>query len=314
MSVKLGGYFQHFVSIDERTDSRSRVEFMLENSRSLLVKWQNRKGRSRIYAPRIKWSKWLSSGAIEDEALPSAGRKENRDADEGLMTEEGSDEASNRSLLQTSIVERNLHHGLAQDHLRQFATRRWMRLREKAADTVEWIQKSEDLRYAFRIAFGVMLVTWPGYVPKWTAWYSQNRGSKWRELADAFTDPALVWAAFQLIFITEVSIGTSIKTTMIRGIGTTLGCLWGWAAVESRNGDRFITALMVFLGIIPCIYIQLAGKYPKAGMVTIISLAVVAIATEIESVPGKLPESYLALFTIRKIRCLHLLWSSLLIY
>jgi len=97
-----------------------------------------------------------------------------------------------------------------------------------------------------------------------------------------------VWAALQLVLITEVSIGNSITTFIIRGTGTTLGCLWGWAAWEARKGNAIVCAVMICIGTIPSVYIQLGTKYPKAGMVSIISMAVVALSTELETVPGKL--------------------------
>lgn len=84
-----------------------------------------------------------------------------------------------------------------------------------------------------------------------------------------------------------MSIGTSVRTFIVRGIGTTLGCLWGWAAWESRNGNQIVSSAMICIGLIPATYVQLGTKYPKAGMVSIISMCVVTLATELETVPGK---------------------------
>lgn len=101
----------------------------------------------------------------------------------------------------------------------------------------------------------------------------------------------IVWAALQLIFITEVSIGTSVMTFVLRGIGTTLGCLWGWAAWEIHGGNRVVCAATICVGLIPATYVQLGTKYPKAGMVSIVSMCVVALATELETVPGSMVKS-----------------------
>ena len=98
----------------------------------------------------------------------------------------------------------------------------------------------------------------------------------------------VVWAALQLVLITEVSIGNSVRTFVVRAIGTTLGCLWGWAAWEARKGNAIVCAVMICIGIIPSAYVQLGTKYPKAGMVSIISMAVVALSTELVTVPGEL--------------------------
>lgn len=101
------------------------------------------------------------------------------------------------------------------------------------------------------------------------------------------TNMLSVWATLQLIFVTEVSLGTSIWTFIIRGIGTTLGCLWGWAAYEALHGQRVVTAVMLCIGIIPSTYVHLGTNHPKAGMVMIISMCVVALSTELQTVPGK---------------------------
>ena len=149
-----------------------------------------------------------------------------------------------------------------------------LQFRGRFADALEWAQSSDDLLYAFKLAIGVILVTWPAFVSDWNKWYSLNRG---------------LWAALQLVFITEVSIGTSVMTFFLRGIGTTLGCLWGWAAVEARDQNRIVIAVLICIGVFPCAYIQLGTQYPKAGMVAIVSMCVVSLATEIETVPGKSP-------------------------
>ena len=97
----------------------------------------------------------------------------------------------------------------------------------------------------------------------------------------------IVWAALQLVLITEVSIGNSVMVFFLRAIGTTLGCLWGYAALEARNGNRIVCAAIVCIGLFPCVYVQLGTKYPKAGMVCIVSICVVSLAYELQTVPGK---------------------------
>lgn len=43
---------------------------------------------------------------------------------------------------------------------------------------------------------------------------------------------------------------------------------------------------MIFVALFPCAYVQLGTKYPKAGMVCIVSICVVALSTELDTVPG----------------------------
>ena len=270
----------------------THIEGMLKHSRALVERRQHRKGRRRVYAPRIKWSKWLYTGGEEDEALPDSGRKGNR---KGVSDEHGDDEDDVESLnskksllahprdLENNPVPRTIKEDAKKEDKQQKNKSRGreverqgnplsLRLRGQAADVLEWIQHSEDLLYAMKLGFAVYLVLWPAFVASWNTWYSLNRG---------------LWAGLQLILITEVSIGTSVWTFVLRGVGTTLGCIWGWAAVEARGGNRIVCAAMILAALFPCAYVQLGTKYPKAGMVCIVSICVVALSPELVTVPGR---------------------------
>ena len=99
----------------------------------------------------------------------------------------------------------------------------------------------------------------------------------------------------------EIAIGTSIMTFFLRAIGTTLGSLWGWAAYEARSSNPVVCTAMLFVGLIPAVYVQLGSKYPKAGMVSIVSMCVVALSTELQTVPGELAHPYLYIkLTLRR--------------
>lgn len=270
----------------------SHVEDMLKHSRYLVVRRQERKGRIRIYAPQIRWSNWLVTGGQEDEAMPASGRKANRNGQAEDQTENEADAESldsHKTLLashSTSIQDQapSIGRPLPIDNFDKVQGPKqsdgdsgrgtiMSNLRDRAADLIEWIQESEDLFYALKLTIAVFLVTWPAFVASWNTFYSLNRG---------------LWAALQLVFITEVSVGSSINVFILRGIGTTLGCLWGWAALETDQSNRVVHAVMACIGFIPCAYVQLGSSYPKAGMVGIVSISVVVLATDLETVPGGL--------------------------
>lgn len=269
----------------------SHIESMLRHSRELVQRRQNRNGRRRIYAPHIKWSNWLYTGGEEDEALPKSGRKSNRqgtldehedDEDEAeslhskssLLAHQGDLEKNAVPLKSKEEAKKRENKFRAQDSKRQEISYS-LRLRGQAADALEWIQHSEDLLYAMKLGVAVFLVLWPAFVAAWNTWYSLNRG---------------LWAALQLVLITEVSIGTSVWTFVLRGIGTTVGCLWGWAAVEARGGNPIVCTAIILVALFPCAYVQLGTKYPKAGMVCIVSICVVSLSSELDTVPGKFDE------------------------
>jgi hypothetical protein len=77
-----------------------------------------------------------------------------------------------------------------------------------------------------------------------------------------------------------------VKVFILRSIGTTLGCVWGYAAYSAGHGNRVVCGVMLSIGVIPSTYVQLGTPYMKAGMVIIISMAVVALSTELQTVPG----------------------------
>jgi hypothetical protein len=266
---------------------------MLRHSRVLVEKRQARHGRHRLYAPRINWRKWLVSGGEEDMlALPESGRKEARSGNKNEVEDvEDSANTSEQSLLS----KKNIEAGATVEpssprpaiHANQAANREkkrlkkpslMQRLRNGLADTIEFLVGSEDLSYALKLTIAVFLVTWPAFLHQWNAWYSLNRG---------------LWAALQLVLITEVALGTSVMTFMLRGVGTTIGCIWGYAAYEARNGNRIVCVVILVIGIIPSTYVQLGSKYVKAGMVSIISMCIVALATEDGTVPGTATENFL---------------------
>ncbi|KAI9878349.1 MAG: hypothetical protein M1830_001167 [Pleopsidium flavum] len=273
---------------------------MLKLSRLLVERHPLRRGRRRIYPPHINWQKWLYTGGDEDERLPANGRQAAR---QGTADEPDDEQETTTVKSQETLVmepkEGDIEQGIHESGVRKEKSRRpqrlpkekldslgstpekpplMLRVRGSMADIVEWIQTSEDALYAFKLVIAVYLVTWPAFITTWNTWYCLNRG---------------LWAALQLVLITEVAIGTSIMTFFVRAIGTSLGCIWGWAAYEARNGNEIVCAAMICVGLIPATYVQLGTKYRKAGIVAIVSMCVVALSTELKTVPGTATENFL---------------------
>lgn len=284
---------------ESNTDHCStHLQEMLTHCRELIEQRQQRHGRRRVYAPRIKWSKWLNTGGEEDEAVPATARKANKQGNtkpedddddiesldsriEKISSRRGTDveKASNTIVREESSAKNQATLRKSKSTTsRESSDSLGFRLRGNAAATIEWVQDSDDVLYAVKLGFAVFLVIWPSLVASWNTWYSINRG---------------LWAALQLVLITEVSIGTSVNIFILRGAGTTLGCLWGWAALEARGENRIVCAVMVAIALFPCAYVQLGTPYPKAGMVCIVSICVVTLATELETVPGTATDNFL---------------------
>ena len=183
---------------------RAHVEDMLKHAKDLVQKRHQRYDRRRVYAPRIKLSKWLYTGGEGDESLPTTGRRQNRkDTPEGRLVNADTNSVSANQTLTAATRDNDIEKGRAaqanaskqNNKLKKTSTRTkkgtsncqetmssFLRLRGKAADTVEWIQDSEDLLYAMKLTIAVFIVLWPAFVPSWNTWYSHNRGCKWDEL------------------------------------------------------------------------------------------------------------------------------------
>jgi hypothetical protein len=265
---------------------------MLTHSRKLVEKRQARHDRRRLYAPKLQWRKWLTSGGEQDMmALPTKGRK---DARTGTLKESSDDDTSVTNSEVNLLKKPNDEEAATRTNdtapeepairdnppakKTKYKGTMTHRFRNHLADVVEWALSSEDVLYSIKLTVAVFLVTWPAFLSAWNYWYSVNRG---------------LWAALQLVLITEVAIGNSVFIFILRAVGTTLGCLWGWAAYESRGGDRIVCVVILVIGIIPSTYVQLGTKYIKAGMVAIVSMCVVALATEDQTVTGTATENFL---------------------
>lgn len=174
---------------------------MLRQARILVDRHNQRHGRRRLYAPHIKWSKWLYSGGAEDEAMPTPARKANREGNSDALDDDEDETSSlnsNQPLLSKGSqddIENNVQARVtiadgapkqaskpksptskrtATSEERIFS----LQLRGRAADALEWVQSSEDVLYAMKLAVAVFLVIWPAFVASWNTWYSLNRGCK----------------------------------------------------------------------------------------------------------------------------------------
>ncbi|KAG6011522.1 hypothetical protein E4U54_008042 [Claviceps lovelessii] len=265
---------------------------MLRHARKLVEKRQRRHDSSRIWIPQLRdFRKWLATGGEADTmGLPDganrAARQQQRlktvpsrdqhndSLDDGDVSPAAKDE---ESIPGDDKTGRAPHHKSAlppkrKEHERRRKKSHYQRtnqqaltvIRAAAADAIEWLKDSDDVHYALKLAIAVFLVTWPALSTPSDAWYSRMKG---------------VWAPMQLILMFEVSIGTSLFGIAIRLFGVIFGCLVGYLAVEIAHGHRAAVVLILFIGIVPSVYVQIATKYVKTGMISIVSMAVVALAT-----------------------------------
>lgn len=262
----------------------AQVMDMLKHSRNLVERRQARHERRRLYWPNISWKKWLATGGEHDiTALPENARKEARtghglredpngpdddpnDSNEQLLRYPKDEEVGHLIRRQSTIPEKGKIPKRKGPLKSEASNVLW--LRGLAADTVELFADSDDLAFALKMCIAAYIVTWPAFVPSYNAWYNSFRGS---------------WVTFQLILVFEVSVGTSFQGFFLRVVGVIFGCVMGFLAYEIGQGNRVVAVVILVLGIIPSSYIHLGTPFVKTGIISIVSMSVVGIATILQA-------------------------------
>ncbi|RYC61362.1 hypothetical protein CHU98_g4842 [Xylaria longipes] len=252
---------------------------MLKYTRTIVERRQTRNGRRMLHWPHISWKKWLVSGGEQDgNVLPENARKgartghgsieDSRNEDDesacnstDALVRPTTDEETGAGLKETLPQKRE---GPRRKGPRASKSKNILWMRGLAADTVEFFQDSDDLAFALRMTIAALLVTWPAFVPSLNAWYGSVRGT---------------WATLQLILVFEVSIGTTFLGFFLRALGTTFGCTVGLIAWEVGQGNRVVLVVILAIGLFPASYVHLATPYAKAGIISMVSLSVVGLAT-----------------------------------
>ncbi|KAL6883950.1 hypothetical protein HDV57DRAFT_436869 [Trichoderma longibrachiatum] len=282
--------------------SSTHILKMLRHARQLVEQRQRRHDRTRIWMPQyssLRW--WLrTTGELDSMVLPEGARKAARRGDlagdnspkaeskdpAGVLDREKQprggatdEEAGPTAVPQPEGVltrRKTNRRKKGEDKEKRLKFKRndkrvncpdsWiLKIRGTVANVFEWAQDSDDLFYALKLAFAVFLVSWPAFVPSWNAWYASVHGS---------------WAPLQLIFIFEVAIGSSVVAFIIRLVGLVLGCTAGYVSFIIAGGSRAIIVVVLAFTLLPATYFHVATKYVKAGAAAIISMNVVAIASE----------------------------------
>ncbi|KAI1142455.1 hypothetical protein F5Y05DRAFT_371006 [Hypoxylon sp. FL0543] len=261
---------------------------MLRHSRALVERRQARKNHRRLYFPKIGWKKWLTTGGERDvNALPENARKEARtghglredpdgrdndteDSDEQLLRHHKDEETGHAISKQPTVPEKGKI-PIRKGPQKSEANNTIIWLRGLAADAVEFFADSDDLAFALKMCVAAYIITWPAFVPDYNGWYNSVRGS---------------WASLQLVLVFEVSVGTSFQGFFLRAFGVVFGCVVGFLAYEIGQGNRIVAIVVLVFGIIPSSYVHLGTPYVKTGIISLVSMSVVGLATILQP-PGE---------------------------
>ncbi|KAH6660449.1 hypothetical protein BKA67DRAFT_548078 [Truncatella angustata] len=261
----------------------SQINHILEHSRHLVKRRQARNDQRRLYFPKISWMKWLKTGGEKDiNAVPDDARKAARagrgDDKQGTRSGETDSSTSNEKPFEQpgEEVGRPPHEQQVkfpfQERIPQrkglhnpnASTALW--LRGLAADVIEFVADSDDLAFALKMSVAGWLITWPAFVPSLNAWYVSMRAS---------------WATLQLILVFEVSVGTSIQGFLLRVIGVIYGCVAGFLSYRIGQGNRVVVVVVLVIASLPAAYTHLGTPYVKTGIISIVSMSVVGLASTV---------------------------------
>lgn len=136
---------------------------MLKHGRDLVKERRKHKSKHRIHFPSLALiRKWLRTGGEEEGTR--FGQRFKTVADYRQANDK-------KKIDDTQVTEKH------ENTLQQCADRinhgssRIIRLRETAADIVDWFMYSDDIHYAFRLTIGVLLVTFPAFIEETAHWY-----------------------------------------------------------------------------------------------------------------------------------------------
>ena len=256
---------------------------MLHHARELVDQRRKRNDRPRLWMPHYAdIRQWLvTSGESDAMVLPESARKSIRTGkttkppsrsersdsssfEVPLPWKKGDEESNHAALSGEKSAKKQRYKGHEGKKPKSKHTGPISKLRAWLANGLEWAQHSDDLAYALKLSLAVFIVSWPSFVSSWRTWYGNVRG---------------IWAPLQLVLVFEVSIGTSLFIFLVRLFGVIFGCVMGLASYEIARGNRIGMVVILIFGIVPCVYIQIATKYVKAGMIAITTMCVVALGT-----------------------------------
>lgn len=128
-------------------------------------------------------------------------------------------------------------------------------------------------RFGIQITVGLMVASFPMFIPKSREWYVDIRGT---------------WIGFVCILVLEPQVGSTFFVFFLRGVGVISGAAWGYlsyvAAINQTN--PYLETIVTIFGAIPGYYYFLGTPYVKAAIIGIISIYIVLLSSALPSEIG----------------------------
>ncbi|KAI9320587.1 hypothetical protein BX666DRAFT_2024230 [Dichotomocladium elegans] len=124
--------------------------------------------------------------------------------------------------------------------------------------------KKYEFKFALKIAVAVTALCIPAFVPWKAEWFSNERCQ---------------WSSVTVVAIMNPTSGGTLQASLWRVVGTVIGTLVGWAALETGKGSAYVLAIFAVLlaSAGPFFFIHLGSTYNKVGLVVLISYVIVAL-------------------------------------
>ncbi|KAI9307758.1 hypothetical protein BJ944DRAFT_254843 [Cunninghamella echinulata] len=151
---------------------------------------------------------------------------------------------------------------IKEDHLQKLPF--MIRFRYKLWKSLQFT-KNYDFKFSLKMAAAVLILSLPAFFPSSASWYQSVRGQ---------------WSVMTVMAIMNPTSGGTLAASGWRIVGTFVGALVGWAALEigGSTPSPYILGLFSILLAIPFYYIHLASTYNKVGTVVLIAYVVVALS------------------------------------
>jgi len=139
-----------------------------------------------------------------------------------------------------------------------------LRARLFLSHTILSIKHSRHLRYAFKLALGVALLSLPAWLPgSPRSWWEGERGQ---------------WVVISFIYVLEFSSGATVRVSTWRILGTIAGgvaglCIW----YMSGSGNPYALGFLLTLFELPVAYLILFTEAPGVGIVSGVTYALIPL-------------------------------------
>ncbi|PWN50164.1 hypothetical protein IE53DRAFT_316325, partial [Violaceomyces palustris] len=245
--------------------------------------------KRRIWWPVVKWKAWLRRagsttlgdllghlhgdlhGPHEDEHDPESGEAPAKDpslfeddGDSVLFAQYASPRKSSKDIGKAGLDSSGIHRFIQ----RLSRSPKALNARIRLSRLLVHLKRSRHLKFAFKLAAGVALLSLP-------AWLGSSHARSW------WTAQRGQWLIITYIWCLETSTGASLRVSIFRLAGTISGGVWGLCMWEISRGNPYAMAFLLILTDLPGAYFILNTNAEGVGIVFGITATIIALIPQL---------------------------------